>query len=243
MSARAETKSFPESGLPTSVLLAIAWAVVSAAGVLAARQLFPDLTDTETALVSLCLLSIGVVGLLTVRGWWSEVGFNTPAQWRNVHLLIVPTLIIFIPLAGGFERSDETAIWVLLLGYVLTGFAEEGFFRGVMLRVLTPIGPVRAAIVSAILFGLVHLGNILTRGEPAIVSAQAVGAACFGFGYAALRLRTNTIWPLVAIHALTDLFLQLGGLPLIPVAVGQDVILLGYGVLLLRGFGRHQGGE
>lgn len=33
---------------------------------------------------------------------------------------------------------------------------------------------------------------------------------------------------------LTDLFLQMGNLPLIPVAVVQDVILFGAGLYLLR---------
>ena len=222
--------------LATAIWLAVAWAVISAGAVLAARQLFPGLDDTETALVALCLLALGTFALIAVRRWWTDVGFNTPTKWRDLRLLVVPTLLVLIPFAGGFEHSDETALWVLLLGYVLTGLAEEAFFRGVMLRVLQPTGPMKAAIISSVLFGLVHLGNILTRGEPGIVASQAVGAACFGFGYAALRLRTNTIWPLVALHALTDLCLHLGGLPLIPVAVGQDIILLAYGVLLLRGF-------
>jgi len=67
-----------------------------------------------------------------------------------------------------------------------------------------------------------------------VIAAQAVGAACFGFGYAALRLRTKTIVPLIALHFLTDLFLQMGNLPLIPVAVAQDVVLLVFGVVVLR---------
>jgi hypothetical protein len=85
-----------------------------------------------------------------------------------------------------------------------------------------------------VLFGRVRLSNILIRGDPAAIAAQAVGAACFGFGHAALRMRIGTVWPLVVLHMLTDLFLQIGRLPLIPMAVVQDLILLGLGVVLLR---------
>lgn len=61
-----------------------------------------------------------------------------------------------------------------------------------------------------------------------------MGAAAFGFGFAALRLRTNSILPLVAIHAVHDLVLQMTALPLIPTAVVQDIMLFAMGLWLLR---------
>jgi uncharacterized protein len=94
-----------------------------------------------------------------------------------------------------------------------------------------------AVLLSSALFGAAHLTNVLFRGNPALVAAQAVGAFSFGVGYAALRVRTGTIWPLMVLHMLTDLLAAVGGLPRIPILVAQDVILLGYGLFLLRGAG------
>jgi hypothetical protein len=71
--------------------------------------------------------------------------------------------------------------------------------------------------------------------SPAFVVAQAFGTACFGVGFAALRLRTGTIWPLLVLHMLTDLFGQLARLPVTPFLMTQDVVLLAYGLYLVRG--------
>ena len=92
----------------------------------------------------------------------------------------------------------------------------------------------RAVLISSLLFGLGHLGNSVLRGISPIIAAQAFGAGVQGVGFAALRLRTNTIWPLIAIHALHDLFLQMGTLPIPLVEVPIDTILLVYGIFLLR---------
>jgi membrane protease YdiL (CAAX protease family) len=67
-----------------------------------------------------------------------------------------------------------------------------------------------------------------------VVFSQMIGAACFGIAFGALRLRTNTIWPLVALHMLSDLLLHFSALPTIPLEVVKDVILLAYAVYLLR---------
>ena len=64
--------------------------------------------------------------------------------------------------------------------------------------------------------------------------SQALGAFCFGVGYAALRWRTKTFWPLMAMHLATDLFAAVGGLPKVPVLVAQDVVLLALGAYLIR---------
>ncbi len=220
--------------LATAIGLAVAWVVVADGGFQLTHAALPDVPPLAAAIVPLAILAILVAILLTAARWWTEAGVNGPRQWRELHLLALPTALTLLPFAGGINREPVLGIPLLLIGYALTGFAEEAFARGLLLRVLRPSGPVRALIVSSLLFGLMHLGNVLIRGNPAIIAAQAVGAACFGAGYAALRLRTNTFWPLMVLHMLTDLFLRLGGLATIPTAVAQDVILLAYAAYLMR---------
>lgn len=53
-----------------------------------------------------------------------------------------------------------------------------------------------------------HLANAIIRGSVGISIAQAVGAASEGVAFGALRWRTNTIWPLMVLHALHDTLLQ-----------------------------------
>lgn len=214
------------------LLLAGLWVAIATAGFLALRALLPGLSPTAAAVGATALLA-GFAALAAAATGWratSPAGRASGADWR---LFLLPALITLLPLAGGIKPVAADTLGLLLVGYALTGFAEETMFRGVVLARLLPLGPLRAAAIASVLFGLVHLANIVIRGNPPVILAQAVGAACFGFGYAAVRLRTGLLWPLMALHLLTDLFLQLGALPLIPVAVVQDVILLGYGLLLI----------
>lgn len=216
-----------------AVGLAVGWVAVALVAFAGARALIAGGDYRVPALVAIAMLS-GLLALgLTVFGLWRRIGFIPRSEWREGGLLIVPALLVLLPLVAGLGPTGAALSGVLVFGYALTGFAEEAFFRGVILDVLRPLGPVRSAALSALLFGAVHLANIAIRGNPAVILAQAVGAACFGFGYAALRQRTGALVPLMVLHGLTDLFLPLGALPLIPVAALQDVALLGFGIVLL----------
>ena len=168
-------------------------------------------------------------------GFWPRFQRAAPFLVRFGFRFSVVVLTL-LPLVGGIKPIDGGAYALLIAGYALTGFAEETMFRGVLVRLLEKRSPMMIAIITSILFGLVHLSNIFIRGNVAVIAAQAVGAAAFGFGYVAIRQRTNTLVPLLVTHMLTDLFLQMGNLPLIPVAVVQDLILFGAGLYLLRGW-------
>ena len=152
-------------------------------------------------------------------------------------------MLVLLPLVGGVRAVAPGALAIFVIGYALTGFAEEAFARGILLRVLQPRSVLSAVLISSLLFGVMHLSNVMFRSSPALVVAQAIGAACFGVGFAALRLRTGTIWPLLVLHMLTDLFGQLARLPAIPFFVTQDIVLLCYGLYLVRGSRRHQVAE
>jgi membrane protease YdiL (CAAX protease family) len=99
--------------------------------------------------------------------------------------------------------------------------------------VLGPLGAGRAVLITAALFGLAHLGNLVYRDSAAMVLAQAWGAFCFGVGYGALRHRTGTLVPLMVLHFVTDLAAAIGAVPTIPTLVAQDVVLLGMGLWLI----------
>ena len=104
----------------------------------------------------------------------------------------------------------------------------------VVLRVLRPTGTMQAVLIGSLLCGAAHLSNIMFRESAALVAAQALGSFCGGIGYAALRLQTNAIWPVTALHMAGDLIASIGALPKIPTLVTHDVIMLAFGLYLLR---------
>lgn len=223
-------------GLALSLLTAAAWAGLALAAGFWGPRLVPGAEELGIGLAVIGAISILAGAALAVSG--GATARAVLARPRAVSLLILPALLTLLPFAGGFALPGGGLLAVLLLGEALTGFAEELVFRGFMLDWLAPRGTRAAAAISAVLFGATHLPNILIRHQVGPILGQAVGAACFGFAYAALRHRTGSLWPLMVLHFATDLFLRLGGLPVIPVAVAQDVVLLGYGLWLFRDAGR-----
>ena len=189
------------------------------------------------------IMSVVIIVILTVLGWWRLAGFTGPSTWRNLGILWLPAVVVLVlPGVRGFQSVDLSTFIYLAIGYILTGFMEESWMRGLVLRVLGPTGPVRAVVISSILFGLLHIGNLLYR-NPLIVFAQMIGAAADGIGMGAIRLRTNTIWFVIAIHTFHDLLLKLSNLPTIPLDVVQDVILFGFGVYILRKIVKEKAGQ
>lgn len=152
-------------------------------------------------------------------------------------LLIIPGLVTLAPFAAGIKDVGPQAGTTIVLGYLATGIYEELWFRGLVLKSLATWTPVRAALLSSALFGVTHLANIAFGANPAVTAAQVVGATCFGVGLAALRLRGVSLWPLIILHALGDIALQLGDVSSAwrwILMVGGDIILLVFGLLILR---------
>lgn len=188
--------------------------------------------------VVLVLLAMSLV--VARRIGWAAIAAGDPTTWRQVGWLTAPVLLALVPLAWGWSPDPSTLV-ALTLGYAATGVYEELWFRGVILRTALPLGPGRAAALTAVVFGASHLANAFFGQNIAVTAAQAFGAAAFGFGYAVLRLRTNALWVLAATHAGSDLLLHTTGLhggALWVVMVGQDVVLFVVGLVALRGVRR-----
>ncbi|GIV91044.1 MAG: abortive infection protein [Chloroflexus sp.] len=192
----------------------------------------------------LLLNAIFAVILIGVMGWWKETGFNAPSQWKNggfiivpLALLIVPTLF-FQPQFPPLNRAIVLAIVTLLIG-----FQEEAIFRGILLSAFRPQGVMKAVLISAALFGVIHINSLLVGRDPIFVLAQIVASFFGAIGLGALRVRMNTVVPLVLLHAFND-FLQFsatGGMeagdvsltiPILKVVV--SALMAVYGLYLLR---------
>ncbi len=187
----------------------------------------------------------GVIAALALgkMGWWRDTGFKTPGRPRDLMLFWLPVVPALLNLLGGVSVSSPPAIAAFLLVSLLVGFAEESYFRGLMLHAIAAKNGVwQAAIVTSVLFGSLHVFNILAGSNPQYVMQQMAFAVALGFMYAALVLRTGVIWPVILTHAATDFaaFLALGQLiqtqspgGLSPLSVITWLAFIGYGVIVL----------
>ncbi len=220
-----------------AVALLVAYEIVANAATLildAATTLDGKARD----LVSEAILAVVVIAIVAAVGWWRSTGISThPAEWRHLRLLVIPLLLTLVPFAGGVKGSvDGGTIAILVVGYALNSVAEDGMFRGILPRVLRGDGLLVAVVLSSLLFGLAHFGDIVSRPEQsvAITAAQALGAFTQGIGLVALRLANRSIWPAATVHFLADLFGQIGGLPIVLANVIESVAMLAYGIWIYR---------
>jgi len=204
-------------------------ATIASAGLLA--LVAPQLDMMTQRFIAVLLLAVFAVVVVLVR---------KPRLLRNGScppaLLVLPLLVVLAPFAGGLKDASAQAVVVLVIGYLATGVYEELWFRGLVLDALRTWTPLRAALLSSALFGLAHLSNIAFGANVAVTAAQVVGAACYGVGLAGLRLRGLAMWPLILIHAVTDMALALGNVSASwrwGLMIGGDTVLLVFGLFVL----------
>ncbi len=158
-------------------------------------------------IVAVTMQVLLALGALVWLGWLRKAGFNGLSHWRSLHLLWLPALLSLIYIGSAFVTpvTSAGAIALATTFSLLTALGEEACYRGVVLQALSPYRPFAGAALSSLLFGLAHLNNLLTHLPTPIILGQVIGGFLLGFGFAACRLRTQTIWPLILFHALYDL--------------------------------------
>jgi len=152
-------------------------------------------------------LALVVVAVLTRWHAWRRVGFRTLATPRDLRFFWVPLFPVLPALPGALAAipgSTAADLALLVALAALVGFVEEVVFRGLLLRWLVPHGLWRAAVVSSVAFGVMHLVNLLAGADLGATLVQVGYATALGFAFAAVALRTGVLWPLVIIHALID---------------------------------------
>ena len=119
-------------------------------------------------------------------------------------------LVSYVPnlIDGSFSIKPLTL--TILFVSLTAGIKEEVVFRGVIISTLMRQWKDRnlfrqAALVSGIVFGLIHAANIFAGADPLQTLFQVIGSVSVGFIFAAVYLRTGSILPCMFYHALHDI--------------------------------------
>lgn len=166
--------------------------------------------------------------MLTRLGWWRRAGFTTFRDWRSPVSTIPLLLLLALPAVGlsAHGLMPTTAmILALQIGFLLINVSmEEIIYRGIVLAALQRYGVLGQILLSAALFGLSHADNFFLPGsDPSGVWYQMFEATLIGVVLASARLRMNTIWPGLAVHAAYNFMLVLAfghALPVAPTLAG-----------------------
>jgi membrane protease YdiL (CAAX protease family) len=136
----------------------------------------------------LYLLPLIVLQAIILGGFFSENLGNPEANWKPWYLVVYGVFSV-----------------------VGVGVREECIFRATIQNILAKKyansvnGIWITAIVSALIFGLTHVTNVLFGVEPLAVLTQVLSAACLGILLGAVYLRSGSIWALILIHTLIDI--------------------------------------
>ena len=189
-------------------------------------NLLANLAAPQAASIPLNLAAVTALLVVARRSGagWGTIGVDPTAMLRSARVGVIAALsvlaliatVVAIPPSRELFADDRflgespTAMLyeVLLRIPLATALAEELAFRGVVLGMLLLwVSPLRAVVLSSILFGLWHVlpafdsletnpaadvvsGPLATFGE---VSVQVAVTALAGIGFAWLRLRDNHI--------------------------------------------------
>lgn len=248
-------KYFRKYPIPACVAAALSVFVFLAA-VNLLRRLLPDSVPSDFARQISNILWPLLLTLLLGYGWCYRRGAFGKTLLAGLFALVLFSLTFIIRL-GDAVFNDETSwkaasgICIGILNILGIGFREETIFRGVIANNLgiaygkDSRGVWKAVIVSGLIFGLVHLSNIIAGVNPARVAIQVISACAIGMYYTAIYFRGGNLWALVLLHCITDaggLFrsafttaataagevneLSITGLIMIPVYLGITFFLL-----------------
>lgn len=166
-------------------------------------------------------ITLFCIFFLWCLGFRKKAGFIRAGFGRGL-LLGTPFYVIGICAAVvgnmGTDFSELTMrpvsfLLVFTLNMFFVGMNEEVLMRALVLNVLcdkygeTDKGEKRAVLLSALIFGLIHLPNIFFM-SPVTVVVQAVNAASAGVLFAVIYLKSGNLWANIIIHMVVD-FLSL----------------------------------
>jgi uncharacterized protein len=193
--------------LPFAILTLVAWTLATFLGGGLLRS-WADGPRQEAVLAGLGWNYVAAIAVLALASFilrWQDLRFVPPKPPRSVWILWFPalTLALFAALAHLVGLPSAAIVRLLAVNTILIALSEEWMFRGILFQALRTRFTLWATIlVSSLTFGLVHLLNALATGDFPAALVQAVAATMSGMLFAAILIRTGSIWPAVVYHAL-----------------------------------------
>lgn len=210
--------------VPVAILL-VAGAIMAYPVDQTLRILSSNVFGTEYFGLALKMGVAFLIGFLAVRKLKLRVlaGLSGKYPWRFKALNLIPAYLFVLGILSVASRDLSLIQWgnlaLLLFACLMVGFAEEYLFRGMLLGAfLKKFGAQKHGVflsiaLSALLFGLFHLTNLLKNDNVGQVLVQVGFASFIGFFFAALLLKTNKLVPIAVTHGLINFFFSLAMLP------------------------------
>lgn len=166
------------------------------------EHFLPDLDTDYSTLLRKALQAGTVITYITICRLWGKVG-KLKLSGRGLLILLPLFLLSFTTYLYGTRDKNLLGILMAVLITLLIGVIEELEFRGVIFSYLEEHG-VYAILISSVLFGLVHLLNLIYEPDLLGVVIQVLFATGFGMVMAVIRYKTDLLLPQILMHTVWD---------------------------------------
>lgn len=213
-------------------------------------------------------LVVTLLFLLVSRVFFHQKYKYKLSDWRTNKteslIVLIPlliTVLLNIVTSTSIEKIfQELPIGQLILGLVISlisaaivGFTEETLVRGALLNSLMKIFSsskyriLLSSIISSVLFGALHLLNILNGQAVAETLYQVLYAAAIGFCFSMIVFITKSLAIPIIVHTIidwSDYFFNMSGSPILQnewyIPVILTVLYVGTGVFLYKSMMRKE---
>ena len=159
---------------------------------------------------------LGAFMCLKLHRKWFSSDYKGNLLGRNTLyglLLLLPSMIFVVLNLLGIKNMKETSFITILMSVIAgatPGVFEEVAFRGLagsnFMRFFHDGKKIRiAAILTGVIFGGVHIVNLIKGAALSSTFTQVLYAIGLGILFAAVFFRTGTLWPTIIVHSLIDI--------------------------------------
>lgn len=155
------------------------------------------------------LVGLAFVLLAAIRlNLWHKIHWFNREAISKWYLFLLPLAYVLLNMGDLYPHSERD-LMIGLASNIFTGFLEEILCRGMVIVLLLDYLKAKgqghlmfkAALLSSLMFGLVHFVNVFEKPETiGVIGGQVIYATFIGMGFAACYLRTLSLLPLIVIH-------------------------------------------
>lgn len=230
-----------KSMIKFSILMFLIFITVFLVSQFGSSIIYAFMTNSKYSMLFICevLMTLIMIVVLLVSGnkytfiYKRENFFNSLKL--AIPILIFSLFYLFIGLSNiilvqkNFDIFNFVTLILLCTGI---GFFEELLCRGWLLNQYlkrfgnTKDGVIKSIVISSIIFGLLHMVNII-GGQPVLLTImQVIQTTALGFFWGTLYFRTKNIYSCIFIHGFYDFCLMISNINYIKDPIADNGILV-----------------
>ena len=167
----------------------------------------PEVSSFIATIIAGIIIAIIYIYIFKIKGFFSF------SNYKLGLILISPSIILVITNlldpAFAIPTTGILAVTIIISG-IAPGIFEEILFRGIVISYLMKMfrnskNIIPIVIVSALIFGILHLANVLLGAQLDVTIFQFFSTFSIGILFGAVYLRTGNLWIPIILHSLNDI--------------------------------------